>query len=108
MSSLEVIVQCDDVWVTARDSLENCDLIADHMFATLHEFLVDNFACIVFSSLDVDGLFHNSICTAAKGATRPVLAGYCYWLRWRHDVLSVPKTSICGNLRPVLRLSQFR
>ena len=45
-----------------------------HMFPTLHEFLIDDLACVVLSGLYMDGLFDNSICTATKGSSCAILA----------------------------------
>lgn len=43
------------------------------MFATLHEFLVDDLAGIVFASFDMDGLFNDGIGSASQGLAGAIL-----------------------------------
>jgi len=50
-----------NVRMTARDPLENCNFVPNHVLATLHEFLVDNLASIVFVGLDMNSLLHDSV-----------------------------------------------
>ena len=43
------------------------------MFSTLHEFLVDDLAGIVGTSLDMHGFLHNGIRSAAQRLSRAIL-----------------------------------
>ena len=47
----------------------------DHVFAPLHEPLVDDLARIVFSGRDMDGFLHDGISTNAEGLSSSVLKG---------------------------------
>lgn len=44
-----------------------------HVLPSLHEFLVDDLACVVFARLDVDGLLHDGIGPTSKGFSRAIL-----------------------------------
>ena len=46
---------------------------AYHVLPPLHEFLVDDFASIVFPSFDVNRLLHDCIRAATEGASCAVL-----------------------------------
>lgn len=90
---LEVVMQCNDVFVTFGDLFQDVDLIpdlvdrehrrgdargkstTDHMFTALHEFLVDNFAGIIFACLDVYGLLHDGVSAAPECLSRAILQG---------------------------------
>ena len=43
------------------------------MFSALHELLVDNFAGIVGSGLDVNGLLDDGVRAATQGLSGPIL-----------------------------------
>lgn len=44
-----------------------------HVFSTLHQLLADDLACIVFPSLDMDGLFDDRIRPVTEGLACTVL-----------------------------------
>lgn len=46
------------------------------MFSALHQLLIDDLACIIFASLDVDGLLDDGISSTAQRLARTVLARY--------------------------------
>ena len=48
------------------------------MFSTLHEFLVDDLAGIVGTSLDMHGFLHNGIRSAAQRLSRAILGDKAY------------------------------
>lgn len=43
------------------------------MFSALHQFLIDDFAGIVFPRLDVNSFLYNGVCTAAERLSSPIL-----------------------------------
>lgn len=45
-----------------------------HVFSPLHEFLVDNLTGIVFAGLDMNGLFDDSIGSAAECLSSAILS----------------------------------
>ena len=95
---LEVIVQCYDIPVPLRYTLQHRDFIANlwmglgfsigvhrvdcscsktyHVLPTLHEFLVNDLASKVLAGLDVYRFFDDSIRPTSKGFTSPILQGY--------------------------------
>ena len=44
-----------------------------HVFPALHEFLVDDFAGIVFACFDVDGFLDDGVCTTSESLACAVL-----------------------------------
>ena len=47
--------------------------LAHHVFAALHEALVDDLAGVVLACIDVDRLLHDGIRAAAERLARPIL-----------------------------------
>jgi hypothetical protein len=54
-------MESDDVLVTARDLLEDGDLVADHVLPIFHKFLVNDLARIVLSRLDMYCLLYDRV-----------------------------------------------
>lgn len=90
VKNLEIIMESDDIAMTARDSFQNGDLITnlpsdmsrslcliwkmiDHILSTLHQLFIDDLAGIVFPCLDVDCLLDNGICSRSKRLANAVL-----------------------------------
>lgn len=46
---------------------------SDHVLSTLHELLVDDFAGIVFASLNVHSFFYDSICPTSESFASAIL-----------------------------------
>lgn len=55
------------------DLLEDGDFVSDHVLATLHQLLVDDFAGIVLACGDVDGFLDDCVRAAAQCAASAVL-----------------------------------
>lgn len=53
IKSLKVIDQTEDIFVILRDSAKHIDLIANHVFTTFHQLLIDNLDGIVFTSINL-------------------------------------------------------
>ena len=49
------------------------DIFAHHVFPPLHEFLVDDLASIVLSSLDMHGLLDDGVCSTAQSLASAIL-----------------------------------
>lgn len=54
---LKVIYQCQDILMSHRHLLQNCNLIPDHMFSPRHESFVDNFRGIISARVDMHAFF---------------------------------------------------
>jgi hypothetical protein len=52
------------------------------MFPALHELLVNDFAGIVFPSLDMNSLLHDGVCSTSKGFASAILP----WVKFRSGV----------------------
>ena len=62
------------------------------MFPSLHKFLVDHFARIIFAGLDMDSLLYNGVGTAAKSLAGAILV-----------IAKSPRVSMgnCGQIRRI-------
>jgi len=58
---LEVINQSQDVSMADRNSLQDSDLVADHVLSPGHQSLVNDLGCIVSSSVDVDAFLDHRV-----------------------------------------------